>query len=70
MTSLTSVRRSKVSKEQARASLPENKRQVFDDLVDSVGRWSVYFYGTKFLSYAILSELVRDGWERTGKNDD
>jgi hypothetical protein len=65
----TSAPRSKVSKEQARASLPDNKRKSFDELVDSVGKWSIYFYGTKFLSYAILSELVRDGWERTGEKD-
>ena len=54
----------KVTKDAARESLPEALRPQFDQLVKEVSEWSVYFYGSKFVSYAILCELVRAGWSR------
>ena len=56
----------KVTKDAARESLPEALRPKFDQLVKEVGEWSVYFYGSKFVSYAILAELVRSGWQKSG----
>jgi hypothetical protein len=58
------VGKPKKTREQARDSLPENLRPTFDLLVKEVGDWSVFIYGSKFVSYAILAELVRDGWTK------
>jgi hypothetical protein len=56
--------RSKVTREAARESLPEERRAEFDQLVTEVGEWSLYYYGSKFVSYAILAELIRSGWTK------
>lgn len=57
-------KKTKVTREAARSSLPAELQPNFDQLVDEVANWSLNFYGTKFVSYAILSELVRDGWKK------
>jgi hypothetical protein len=44
--------------------LSESEREIFEQLVKEVGDWSIYFYGTKFISYVILAELVRAGWRK------
>jgi len=62
------VEKKKINKVQARASLPAERRADFDQLVETVGKWSVYFYGTKLVSYAILAELIRDGWSPHGSH--
>jgi hypothetical protein len=54
----------KITREAARDSLPEHRRKDFDALVESVAKWSEYFYGTKLISYAILAELIKDGWSK------
>jgi len=54
----------KKTREEARESLPTSLRSEFDRLVKDVSDWSVYFYGSKFISYAILAELIRDGWSK------
>ena len=53
---------SKRTKEAARESLAEDLRPTFDQLVKDVSAWSQFIYGTRFVSYAILAELVADGW--------
>lgn len=65
MTNTSLPAREKITRDRARNSLSRDQQTTFDGLVDSVGRWSTYFYGTKFVSYAILAELVRDGWQKT-----
>jgi hypothetical protein len=54
----------KKSKEEVRASLSESERNTFDLLVKETVEWSMYFYGTKLVSYVILAELVRSGWRK------
>jgi hypothetical protein len=54
----------KITREEARASLRPEQREIFDDLVTGISTWSDYFYGRKFVSYAIIAELVRDGWRK------
>lgn len=60
----------KITREDARACLAPGQREIFVDLVDGFTTWSDYFYGRKLRSYAIIAELVRDGWQkkRAGAN--
>lgn len=61
------VNHGKKTKDEVRASLSEEEQLRFDQLVKETGEWSMYFYGTKFVSYVILAELVRSGWAKNGK---
>ena len=54
----------KKKKEDVLLTLSESEREVFEELVKEVGDWSIYFYGSKFISYVILAELVRSGWRK------
>lgn len=54
----------KKKKEDVLLTLSEREREVFEELVKEVGDWSIYFYGSKFVSYLILAELVRSGWRK------
>jgi len=54
----------KKKKEDVLLTLSESEREVFHQLVKEVGDWSLYFYGSKFVSYVILAELVRAGWRK------
>jgi hypothetical protein len=53
------------SRAEARESLDPVLRPVFDALCDEVKQWSYYYYGTHFISYSILKELVDSGWRKT-----
>jgi len=55
----------KMSRVEARESLPENLRETFDKLCDETIEWSRYYYGTTFISYSILKELVASGWTKS-----
>lgn len=54
----------KKKKEEVLLTLSESEREIFEQLVREVGDWSIYFYGSKFISYVILAELVRAGWRK------
>jgi hypothetical protein len=54
----------KITRDQARDSLTPEQHEAFDNLVAGFATWSEYFYGRKFISYAIIAELVRDGWRK------
>lgn len=54
----------KKTREAARDSLPPERHADYDALVAATESWSRYFYGTTLISYAIIAELVRDGWTR------
>lgn len=54
----------KKKKEEVLLLLSESEREIFEELVKEVGDWSIYFYGSKFISYVILAELVRAGWRK------
>jgi hypothetical protein len=55
----------RLSREEAKGQLPEAKRPIFDQLCDETLQWSKYYYGTTFISYSILFELVKDGWKKS-----
>ena len=61
---VTSPRPKRLTKDEARAALPENLRGTFDSLCEETLAWSQYYYGTHFISYAILKELVTSGWRK------
>ena len=48
--------------EQARNSLPDELKPVFDDFVADYKFFGTKHYGSPFVSYAILAEMVRAGW--------
>lgn len=54
----------KLKKQEAREALPEELRRTFDMLCEETLHWSQYYYGTNFISYSILKELVEDGWTK------
>jgi len=54
----------RLKKKEAREALPEELRPIFDKLCEETLYWSQYYYGTNFISYSILKELVEDGWQK------
>lgn len=54
----------KKKREDVLLTLSEPEREVFEKLVKEVGDWSLWFYGSKFISYVILAELVKSGWRK------
>ncbi len=55
----------RLKRDEARASLPEELRPIFDQLCEETHYWSQYYYGSTLISYSILKELVRDGWVKS-----
>jgi hypothetical protein len=49
---------------EARGQLPKHQQAIFDELCDEVIGWSKFYYGTTFVSYSILMELVKTGWAK------
>ena len=47
---------------QARNSLSEELRPVFDAFVDDYRFSSIKHYGAPFISYAVLADMVKAGW--------
>lgn len=48
--------------EQARNSLPEDLKPIFDDFVADYRFHGTKRYGSPFVSYIILADMVRAGW--------
>lgn len=53
--------------EQARDSLPEELRLVFDAFVADYKFAGTIHYGSPFVSYIILAEMVKAGWRHSGE---
>ncbi len=51
--------------EEARNTLPEELRQVFDEFVADYKFAGTIHHGSPFVSYIILSEMVKAGWRPT-----
>jgi hypothetical protein len=47
---------------EARESLPEDLRPVYDRLVDEYSFHTEVSYGRGYVAYRVLAALVRDGW--------
>ena len=55
----------RLKKAEARESLPEELRPVFDKLCEETLHWSKFYYrGSALISYSIIKELVQDGWTK------
>lgn len=52
--------------EEARSSLREELKPIFDELAEHYRFWARARYGSPFVSYAVLSDLVRSGWRCSG----
>ena len=50
---------------ESREQLPEELRGVFDDLVVDYQAFAMEHHARPFVSYAVLADLVREGWRRT-----
>ena len=53
--------------EQAKGSLPEELRPVFDDFVTDYKFAATKHHGSPFVSYVVLAEMVRAGWRLTAE---
>lgn len=53
--------------EQARSTLPEELRAVFDQFVEDYKFAGTIHHGAPFVSYIILSEMVKAGWRPTAE---
>lgn len=53
--------------EQARNSLPEELKPVFDELVEDYKFATIKRYGQGYVAYAVLAELVRVGWRHVAE---
>jgi hypothetical protein len=54
---------------EARESLPERLREIYDQLVASYAYHSLRHHGREFVSYSIIADLVRDGWRVDSQPD-
>ena len=50
------------TREEARAALPEELRDMFDTFCNDTIAWSQFIYGKQMISYSIAMRLVEDGW--------
>jgi len=60
------VRRSE-KHDQARNSLPEELRPVFDDFVANYTYAATLHHGKPYVSYIVLADMVRSGWRLAAK---
>jgi hypothetical protein len=49
-------------RDEARASIPDDLRPVFDQLANDYRFAAMKHHGAPFVSYVVLAELVRMGW--------
>lgn len=59
---MTDSRPRSEKREQARSSLPDDLKPVFDELVADYQFAAIKRHGAKWVSYAVLVDLVRAGW--------
>lgn len=53
--------------EQARASLPDELKPVFDELVEDYKFATTKRYRQGYVAYIVLADLIRVGWRHTEK---
>jgi len=46
----------------ARNTLPEELQPIYDQLVEEYAFHALQLYGRPWVAYAIIAELVKDGW--------
>ena len=51
--------------EEARNSLPEELKHIFDDLVSDYRYAATTRHGNPYISYIVIADLIRAGWRLT-----
>ncbi len=51
---------------EARNSLPEELRPIYDLLVEEYSFYALKHYGRGWVAYMVIAELVRSGWRSNG----
>jgi len=51
--------------EQARNSLPDNLKPLFDEFVADYKFAATKYHGAPYVSYIVLAEMVRVGWRHS-----
>ena len=54
--------------EEARSSLPDDLKPVFDSLVEDYKFAATVRYGKPYISYIVLADLVRVGWRASDQS--
>ena len=52
---------------EARNSLPEELRPVFDDFVSDYKYAATLRYGRPYISYIVLADMIKAGWRPTAE---
>ena len=52
----------------AKASLPENLKPVFDELVNQYAFHTTRLFGRGYVAYEVLASLIRDGWRPSAES--
>jgi len=52
----------------AKASLPENFKPVFDELVNQYAFHTTRLFGRGYVAYEVLASLIRDGWRPSAES--
>ena len=52
---------------EARNSLPEELKPIFDDFVADYLYASTMRYGKPYISYAVLADMIRAGWRHSAE---
>ena len=47
---------------EARNTLPEEIRPIYDDMVEQYSFYALKHYGRAWVAYKVIAELVKDGW--------
>lgn len=53
--------------EQARNSLPDELKPVFDELVEDYKFATIKRYGQGYVAYVVLADLVKVGWRHVAE---
>ena len=54
-------------REAARLNLPDELRQIYDEMLSDYQHAAFMHHGWKWVSYSCIAELVRAGWRCTGE---
>lgn len=52
---------------EARDSLPEDLRPIYDQMVEEYRFQALVHYGREYVAYKVVAELIRFGWRPSGK---
>ena len=55
--------------EEARESLPESLRSIFDEFVGDYKYAAATRHGAPWVSYIVMADLVRIGWRRVSERE-